>query len=68
MYLILGYVAIIPVLYTTTATPQDHMKAQRPCYFRLYAGKGGLRRRVMASPVAWQISDHVYTVAGRPEM
>lgn len=44
MYLILGYVAIIPVLYTKTATPQDHMKAQRPCYFRLYSGKGGLRK------------------------
>lgn len=54
IYLILGYVVIIPVLYTTIATPQNHMKAQRPCCFRLCSGKGGLNRRVMASPVAWR--------------
>lgn len=61
MYLILGYVEIIPVLYTTSATPQNHMNAQRPCCFGCFPGKDGSRKRVVASPVPWQISDHVRT-------
>src|SRR5690242_4849725 len=60
MYLILGCMKIIPVVYTTRATPQNHMRAQRPCCcFGHCSGKGGLNERPTMILVAWQPSAHV---------